>query len=208
MRSLLIPISLGSLAYTVICRPSESSFDNYDVFSLDPVPESLPNLEDPNAVADTNPFVEQDFAVDMDPSPLLISSSFTNLDDSEAPYLSNDAMVDTDPIDGAFGASSPPSFQLAEGTLCPGKNRGLWCCPVTGTWVGCIPYNGEPWGICTRSNQHCCYLNLETKEPYDCEKLYPTVLENIEDFLRGIQGPGGGGLAPEGGGFLPLPDLS
>lgn len=151
---------------------------------------------------------ETDLFLDADETPMLISSMPTDLDGhDEDTYLLNDALVNPDSIGTDVGTSWDKSFQLAEGKLCPGENQQLWCCPIHNQWVGCIPYNGEPWGICSRKNQHCCSQNFETKDPFDCEKLYPSLFEQIEDILRGIGGPGGG-VAPDGGGFFGLPDLS
>lgn len=205
MRPLSIPISLVSLACIVTCLPQDSPLN---VFDINPIPDS------PNAVADMTPSIpstEPDLFSDANESPMLMSSISTDLNDHADSSLLNDAVVNADPIDAGVDTTSDTSSQLAENPpqlLCPGKNRFLYCCPVHGTWVGCIYFNGEPWGICSRKNQYCCALNLETKDPYDCEQVYPSILDHIEDFLRGIGGPGGE-LAPGGGGgFFPIPDLN
>lgn len=216
--ALSIPLSLlACLAWIVDdCLAADNTPDNYDdVFDtsyplMDSVPDSTGGTDDISL--SMTPGAGSDIFLNSDETSILGPSHLADFgvreDDS---YLFNDALVTPDSFGGAdVGTPSDTTrFQLAEGTLCPGVNRQLWCCQIPNQAIGCIPYDGERiYDICSRRYQHCCSQNFETKEAYDCEKLYPSTLERVLDFFKGIGGPGGD-LAPGGGGggFFGLPDL-
>lgn len=207
--SVSIPFSLVSLAWIVSCLPSENPSNDYDVFDTNRVPDSVQDL---SIVADMTPSIpgfDSDWFLDAEETPMLIASTSTDLDGYKDQYLPNDALFGSDSIGADIGISSDTSFQLAEGAVCPGENRQLWCCPDEGRWDTCIFYNGESAGICNMRNQYCCSQNPETKAAYNCDKLYTSLYELLDELIRSIGAPGGG-LAPGGGdgGFLGLPDLS
>ena len=179
--SLSIPNSLVSLVRIVNCLTLHNSPDNYDFFDTDPLPDFV---QDSNVVADIFPSIpaidSQDLFSNADETPMLISSLSMDLDGYEVPYLLDDALVGTDSIGADVGIPSDTSFQLAEGTICPGENRQLWCCPDQNPLDldTCVYYNGESFGICNAGNHYCCSTNDETKRPFDCEKkLYPSLFD-------------------------------
>lgn len=191
MRPLTIPLPTWpvSPAWIVSCLPSANMPKNDDVFDTSSGSDCV---QDSNVVADITssiPRVESDLFHDAEETPMLMGYTSTDLDRNEYQYFLNNASVDSISIGADVGISSDTKSQIAEGDICLGDiclgdNRRLWCCPTPDQWVGCVFFNGEPWGVCKRSNQYCCSQKCETKDPYECEKTSKSVFEHLKDFLR------------------------